>query len=247
MSPLAASQREFARALFDSTAPCAPGVAVYRSSVAANFAGALAATYPVVCRLVGEPFFVEAATRYAAVSPSTSGDLADYGAGLADFLEGYSYAAALAYLPDVARLEWACHECEREPEPAAFDFAALAAVAPGDYGGMRLQLHPAVRLIRSDHPIVAIHAANAPDRDGMTGPGEGPDHVLVRRVQSRAVVERIPGHEWRFLARLAQGDTLDAATGEIPPDIAGTFLPAALARHVAASVVCAFTAPACAR
>ncbi|HSW81885.1 MAG TPA: DNA-binding domain-containing protein, partial [Usitatibacter sp.] len=120
MSTLATRQREFARSLLDD-APADAGVAVYRASVAANFSAALAATYPVVRRLVGEAFFAEAARRFVLSHASASGDLTEYGAGFPAFLAAYPHASALEYLPDVARLEWACHECESSPDAAGFD------------------------------------------------------------------------------------------------------------------------------
>jgi hypothetical protein len=242
MSALAALQRDFMRALFEEGEPAAPGLAVYRASVLANFAGALDSTYPVVRRLVGDAFFAEAARQYARAHPSASGDLGDYGEGFARFLAAYPHAAALAYLPDVARLEWACHECERSPEAPPFDFEALARVAPEADGGLRLLLHPAVRLIESAHPVAAIHEANAPGRDGTPRRTDGPDFVLVRRIDSGAHVEAVTPHEWRFLDRLARGETLESASRGAPR----LFLEGATARYVAEGVVCGFTAPRCA-
>jgi hypothetical protein len=240
---LAARQREFIAALFDEAAPAPRGLAVYRDSVAANLAAALEATYPVVRRLVGAPFFSEAARRFALAGPSTSGDLAEYGAGFASFLERYAPASQLAWLADVARLEWACHECARAPAAPAFDFAALSRVAPDGYPSLRFTLHPAVRLVRSPHPIAAIHEANAADRDGTPARTLGADHVVVRRHDEAAVVETVPAHEWIFLEALARGESLGAASARLPVGIAEQFLETALARYVARGIVCGFTAP----
>jgi hypothetical protein len=242
MSALAALQRDFMRALFEEGEPAAPGLGVYRASVLANFAGALEATYPVVRRLVGDAFFTEAARQYARAHPSASGDLGDYGEGFARFLAAYPHAAALEYLPDVARLEWACHECERSPEPAPFDFEALARVGPDAYAGLRLLLHPAVRLVESAYPVAAIHEANAPGRDGTPGRTEGGDFVVVRRTDARAQVKAIPAHEWRLLDRLARGETLESASRDVPREL----IERTLARYVAEGIVCGFMAPRCA-
>lgn len=233
MSALAARQREFARLLLDPQREAEGGRGVYRASVLANFSGALAATYPVVRRLVGPAFFAEAARRFALAHPSTSGDLNEYGAGFAAFIATYPHAAALSYLPDVARLEWACHESEEAPEPAPFDFDALARIDPARYGELRFRLHPSVRLLESEYPIVAIHEANAPDRDGTPSRVEGHDHVLVRRVEGRAVVASLDEHEWRLLTRIDGG---------------GEAFDPALASYVAQGIIAGFekTAP-CAR
>src|SRR5205085_2247436 len=123
---------------------------------------ALSATYPVVRRLVGAAFFDEAARRHALAVPSTSGDLSRYGVGFAAFLEAYEPARELRYLPDVARLEWALHECDQAADAAGLDLATLAGVAPGEEGRVRLALHPAVRLVASEYPVLSIWEANQP-------------------------------------------------------------------------------------
>ncbi len=240
---LATQQREFARELFGEREPRTAGAAVYRSSVLANHRGALAATYPSVARLVGEVFFTAAAWRFALANASTSGDLGEYGGQFPRFLADYAPAASLPYLADVARLEWACHECERAAEPPAFDFAALSRVPAGRYGELCFTLHPAVRLVASPHPVVAIHEANAPQRDGTPSRMEGPDYALVRRVDSRARVECVPATEWQFLDAISRGESLARATARLSSQDAEGFLAQALARYVDLRIVCGFTAP----
>ena len=225
------------RAILEDAGARTPGLDVYRAGVRGNHAAALAATYPVLKRLVGDAFFAEAARRYAAAHGSSSGDLNEYGAHLAEFIAGYPHAASLPYLADVARLEWACHECEQAGEAQAFDFAALAAVAPEDQADLRFSLHPSVRLVESIHPIVSIHAANAPSSDGTPERTHGAELALVTRVAGRACVEACTAADFRALTSLAHGERLgDSAAA-----------PDALARWVALGVVAGFSAPPCAR
>src|SRR5258708_2939398 len=146
MSSLATLQRDFMDALFeDAEAPW--GIAVYRRNVQSNLHDALAAAYPAVRRLVGEGFFREAARRYSREHPSRSADLHEYGAQLARFLASYPHASTLPYLADVARLEWACHECLHAADAGSLDYAALGRGAAERHGGIRFVLHPAVRLV----------------------------------------------------------------------------------------------------
>ena len=237
MSSLATLQRDVLRTLLDEDRELAPGLEVYRRGVRGNQAAALAASYPVVQRLVGEAFFAEAARRYASAHPSSSGDLNEYGGCFAAFLATYPHAATLPYLPDVARLEWACHECEQAPDAAAFDFAALAAVAPDQHAGLRFTLHPSVRLVASAHPVVSIHAANAPGRDGTPDRVHGAQFALVHRVDAHARVRSCEREHFVLLEALARGDSLGATRAA----------PDALAGFVASGVISAFHAPPCAR
>jgi hypothetical protein len=243
MSALAALQRDFLRTLLDDAPAAAAGIEVYRRGIRINQAAALAAAYPVVRRLVGDAFFNEAARAYSVQHASRSGDLGEYGDAFAPFLASYAHAASLPYLPDVALLEWACHESERAPEPPPFDFAALGAVPPHVHGELRFALHPAVRLVASIHPIVSIHAANAPGRDGTPERMGGAERALVRREGSHARVESCDADEWRMLQGFARGDSLtDASRG-----VAEALVPAALARWVSSGVISAFSASPCAR
>ena len=242
MRTLAVLQRDFLAALVDPRATRDAGMEVYRRNAAANWQGALAAAHPVVLRLVGAAFFGEAAARYAAEAPSASGDLNEFGAGFAAFLARYPHAAALAYLGDVARLEWALHESERAADAAPLDYAALARAAAADPGAVRLRLHPAVRLVASPHPILAIWEANQAGRDGTPAQTQGATRVLVRRAAGAAVPCALDAREWTFLTALAAGDTLDDACARLGEDADG-FLGPALVRFARDGVLCDLGAP----
>lgn len=79
---------------------------MYRRNIFGILGAALAATYPVAKRIVGEQFFLCAVRAFIRQYPSQSGDLNEYCQEFADFLARFPPAASLAYLPDVARLEW---------------------------------------------------------------------------------------------------------------------------------------------
>ena len=243
MSHLAHLQRAFLEELFGERPAGDARIEIYRRNVLANLHTALAAAYPVVLRLVGEAFFREAAERYARAVPSTRGDLNEYGAHFAGFLARYPHAAALDYLPDVARLEWAVHESHNAAECAPMDVAALARIAPESQGAIRFRLHPAVRLVASPHPILAIWEANQPGRDGTPERNTGADRVLVRRVASTTAAVALGPDDWTFLAALERGASLDEACAALG-ESAARFLAPALLRHAADGVLSGFEAPA---
>src|SRR4029450_4994245 len=91
-------------------------IAVYRRAVFANYRNALAATYPVVKRLTGAPFFHAAVDAFVATHPSTSGDLNIYGDTFGAFLASHAPSAGFPYLADLAALEWAQDEANRAAE-----------------------------------------------------------------------------------------------------------------------------------
>ncbi len=238
MKALGALQGEFLESLFRDD-EVAPRIAIYRRNVLAAHAGALEATYPVALRLVGEAFFREAARAFSRAVPSRAGDLHEFGGEFPAFLSGYPHAGALEYLPDVARLEWACHESALAADAAAFDFAALARVSPERSGAIRFALAPATRLVQSPHPIVSIWEANQPERDGTPRRETGAEHALVLRVAGEVRVERLAEGEWQLLAAFARGATLAQASACLDGDAPG-FLDAGLARHVRDGVIASF-------
>jgi hypothetical protein len=242
VSALAAFQRQFMDALYAPRPPDDARLAIYHAAVRANWARALGAAYPVTRRLVGDAFFAAAAEAYAPAHPSRSGDLAAFGDRFADFLGAYGPAAALTYLPDVAGLEWAVHESAAAADAPALDFSALQRVPAARHGALRLRLHPAVRLLESAHPVVAIWEANQPDRDGTPARLEGGDRVLVARRGSQAAPRSLAPAEWNLLGALARGRTLDEACEALGEEAA--LLQRMLVAHAAEGVVCGFDAPA---
>ena len=187
-------------------------------------------------RLVGDAFFREAARRYVLAHPSQSGDLNDYGASFAAFLAQYPHAATLAYLPDVARLEWACHESYGAPDAAPFDLARLAHVSADDYPRIRFQLHPSVRLLHSGHPIAALWEANQPGADGAPRRVEGEDHVIVHRHEGTVTVASVEACLWRLVSTFAHGETLGIAA-----QVGGESLPAGMARLASDGLLAGFS------
>ena len=207
-------QGDFLEAILAREEPADARLAVYHRSVRSNHEAALAAAYPVVRRVVGGAFFGEAAARYREAFPSRSGDLHAFGSALARFLEQYEHARELAYLPDVARLEWAVHESRHAARGGSFDYARLGGVPAERLGEVRIALRPCVRLVSSVHPVLAIWEANQEGRDG-TPDRTGGERVAVRSDPAFEVRPAAVGAgEWALLEAFARGASLAEAATE---------------------------------
>jgi hypothetical protein len=219
-------------------------IAIYRTAVFANYRNALGATYPVVKRLVGAPFFHAAVDAFVRAHPSTCGDLNVYGDAFASFLEGYAPAANLPYLPDVARLEWAIDEASRAPDhdcaPDAV-LTALAAAPPDRLPALRLALTPSCRLVASSLPIYRIWQVNQPDYEGddRVSLDEGPVTLLVRRDTQGICVEPIDAGLHAWLSALATRSPLGASIEAAQNAAAGFDLGQALQTHIATGTIAA--------
>ena len=110
----------------DSTAR----TSIYRNHAFTTLGNALKATFPVVCRLVGERFFDYTAHEYLREHPPHSRCLVEYGADFAGFIAVLEPRHELPYLPDVARFEWALHSAAAIASAKPLQPKALATVPP---------------------------------------------------------------------------------------------------------------------
>ena len=157
---------DFARHIRAAGLPGARRLQVYRNNTVLGLTDALAAVYPVTRRLVGAEFFQYAAAQYITRHPSRSGDLHEFGEHFPLFLQSFAPAAELAYLPDVARLEWAYHQVFHAASHPPLDVAALARVPAERQGKLHFQIHPAARLLESAFPILRIWQVNQDNYPG---------------------------------------------------------------------------------
>lgn len=255
MPKLAELQREFAAAVWEDRAETmAPWLRdgrfsgarlfrIYRNNVFISLTSALAAVYPVVHRLVGEGFFKYAMDAFIRTHPPQSGNLHDFGAGLAEFLAAFPACAELGYLPDVARLEWAYHRVFHAAAPA-FDVAALAAVPSEHYAALRFGLSPAARLIASPYPLLAIWRANQPESpDASVDLDTGGERLMVFRRDLEVEFKRLSAGEYALLAAGQLGAALQEASDAALQAEAGFDLARCLQQHVALGTIANFTAP----
>lgn len=216
---------------------------IYRNNAFSNLRGALQAVYPAVNKLVGEDFFNLAANEYIVMTPSVSGDLHDYGADFSNFLRLYQPAAHLIYLPDVARLEWACHRVFHAADHPGLDLQKLAAVSAQQYDGLKFALHPATALLQSDFPTLKIWQVNQVDFDGdqRVNLDDGGNRLLVWRDNGYSVrVDSLAPGDFVFLLALDEQNTLAAAAEKALSIDAGFALGACLQRFVAQTILCDF-------
>jgi hypothetical protein len=218
MHGFADRQADFARAILDPYRPAPAGLigpdgrpsakrfAVYRNNVVVGLIETLKAAYPVVHRLVGEEFFTAMARLYVMAEPPASPIMLDYGAGFPAFIARFEPASVLPYLQDAARLERGWVEAYHAAEAAPLPPSALGQVPPDDVPALRLTLHPSVRIIRSDFPIVGIWQANIDGNDFRSVDlGEGGDDALIVRPEAEVEVRRLPAGAAAFIEALQAG------------------------------------------
>ncbi len=222
-------------------------IAIYRRAAFANYRNALGATYPVVARLTGTPFFNAAVEAFVHDHPSTCGDLNVYGDAFTAFLSSYAPAATLPYLADVARLEWTIDEAGRAPDARRAPdsvLAAFGAIAPDRLPALRVTLEPSCRLVASRYPILHLWQVNQTGYEGddHVSLDEGGQALLVRRDERGIALELLTPGELAWLEALGSGAALGTAIDAALAADAAFDLGVTLSTHIAAGTIASVAA-----
>jgi hypothetical protein len=194
-----------AAAVHDDDLGAAARLAVYRHHVLTSLTVTLESTYPVVARLVDPRFFRYAADRYIREQPPTGPCLFEYGGGLAEFLAGFEPSRHLAYLPDVARLEWAINVALHAPDVSPMAPEALRSAT-------QTALHPSLTLLASPWPIDAVWRANQPEAgDQAVDLDTGAVRLQIWRAGDDVVFRRLTVGAYAFREALRMSGALEGA------------------------------------
>ena len=188
-------------------------LAIYRNHYRITLEEALATTFPVVRQLVGSGFFAAAAHRFIAAMPPTAPCLFEYGAGFSGTLAGLPELRRFAFVPDVARLEWAFNVAYHAADHRPLTAADFADIAPEDYPRLRLALAPSAVLFASPYPALEIwqaHREGKVEAASIAVSGE-PCRLLLLRQDDEVAWRELDAAEFAFLAALRRGLPLDLA------------------------------------
>jgi hypothetical protein len=179
----------------------------------------LAVRYPVIRRLVGELSFRVVARRLILSHPPSGVVPNSFDDNLPHFIRSLGNAACIEYVADVAELEMLQHKA-RYAQHVVRPLAALAlsSLQVERLSGLRVVLHPSVRLVQSRFPIATTWENN------QTNDGDG---VIERWVAEAAIVRpslkvevrRLPSRGYAFLCALSEQTTV-ATAAEIATDVA---------------------------
>jgi hypothetical protein len=220
---LAIMQRRFRAAMLsDSDGDAAPlidanaagRISIYRNTVRQSLADVLATAFPVTRRIVGAVFFAGLADGFIIKAPPRVPQLLAYGRDFADFIAGQDVGQRLAYLADVARLEWLRGEAYFAADAPPLDPQRLAALSPDAMERLVLDMHPATRLLCSTHPIHRIWEVNQPKIVEVPKVDMSVAQcVLISRRDHHVVVREIGAGDATFISALARGKPLGEAAG----------------------------------
>ncbi|MGH1355551.1 MAG: HvfC/BufC family peptide modification chaperone [Thalassovita sp.] len=228
------SQTEFHVALRDAALPIPLGLCdkmdapagkrfdVYRNNVAVSLMEAIAEGFPATARLVGDDNFTQIARQFVATHAPRSPLMFLYGDTFPGFLAGIKPLSHLAWLPDVARLEWALRVAYHAADAAPIAPETLQSLTPQVFMAARFVFAPAVSLLRSDYPVTQIRDYALAQGDQPSG---GAETVLIARADYDPTATPLPDAQAQLMAALLDGRTLGDALERAPNADLSTLLP----------------------
>ena len=209
---------------------------VYRNNVTVSLIDALAAIYPAVQRITGVEFFRAMARFHIRATPPSSPLLFEYGRDFATFIEGYAYAQEMPWLADTARIERAWMDAYHAADLPVLAAEALPSIEEAALPDVRFVAHPAVSVVRSIYPAVAIFAMNRTEGPVVPLRSGEPEDALITRPAQEVIVSRLPPGGATFLTCLIEGASLGESVATALEECPSFDLPANLAGMVSAGV-----------
>ncbi len=193
--------------------PAELGLAVYRHAYRARLRDCLEDDFTAVAHVVGATAFARLADAFITAHPPGDATLNAYGRFFAPWLES-TRIAGRARLVELARLEWALVEALHAPLAPALDDADLKGVAPDAWGGIRLRVAPALRLLPCRYATNALYEAFRRKRP-LPGAQRLSNGVVIIRQREGLQRFALDAVETRVLGRLAANATLAETLGDL--------------------------------
>lgn len=214
---------------------------IYRSNFLISLTEALKANFPVTLQLVGTAFFEQAARGFIRQAPPDRPCLFEYGVGLPQYLQSLPELAALPYVAEMARFEFARIAAYHAPREAPLTEAEMARIAPEALADLPIRLARHAQIVSLRHPVAELwqaHQSAEPDLSAVDMAAR-PHALLVCRPDRMLAVQTLDPDALVFLNAAREPTTLaqaaDACGPDTDPDRLGTAIGLALKHRLLVS------------
>ncbi|MET1028837.1 MAG: putative DNA-binding domain-containing protein [Dongiaceae bacterium] len=197
---------------------------IYRNHHRISLGEALTRTFAATAATIGAEAFEVLHHDFVAGFPPMAPCLVEYGAAFPDFLAQDRRLAALPYLADLARLDWALHRAQQAVEAEVFTAQHLAGLQETGLAALVLKPHPSFSLLRSSFPLLRIWRLAEGETEEAVSLDEGGCNLLIWRrdgVVTRGEIDDATAH---VIAALIAGTSLGEATVSLAPDLLPQFI-----------------------
>ncbi|MEE9303571.1 MAG: DNA-binding domain-containing protein [Thiotrichaceae bacterium] len=203
---------------------------IYRNNTLGSLKSTLSQIFPVCETLVGTNYFSQLATSHILKNPSQHHNLDCYGETFSltikNLVTEHIELEDVAYLADVAQLEWLLHQSYYAPDRMCFDLQRFSSLATEQQMQVRFILAKDVALMDSPYPVSDIWNQHQQKDVGFTDYNvEDKQHsyVLVQREKWQSQPQLINAALYHLLVVISQGALLLELTPHLkksPQDIA---------------------------
>jgi hypothetical protein len=181
-------------------------IEVYQQSIEGIHIKALRSTYPVCHKLVGDEFFNTMARVYIKQNPSHTHNLYEYGENFAEFAANFPPAQCLAYLSDLAHLEWAWSKAFHGQDYQPWNSAELLNIAEDNYSQIMFHLPQHSTLLNSPYPIHRIWQVNQENfsEDMLVNLNQGESRLFILRQDRKVNIHSLNDAEWNLLSAITK-------------------------------------------
>lgn len=187
---------------------------VYAHAYFERIHDALAQDFPALAAALGPDGFHDLATAFLCVHPPDRPSLRHAGSAVADFLDRHPAAVAFRRrwpaAADLARLEWALTDAFDAPDEPPMERDDLAALAPGDWEALVLELHPSAQYLELRHPVLQARQTWETERAIELPAGMEPEDALVWRRDEIVSYRSLSAEESELLGAVQDGASFGA-------------------------------------
>jgi len=182
--------------------------AVYRNNVAVSLTDALVTGFPACHRMMGDDMFRAMAGAYLRAHPPASPLMMQFGQDLPAFMAASTQLQSMRWIVDLARLELAMRSSYHAADCVALGVADLSAIAPDALPDTRFGLAPALRILRSEWPVLTIWSADVLGENPRQGDAQD---ILITRPEYDPQPHLLNPGDTGFLSALKAGEPLGSA------------------------------------
>ncbi|MDE0310171.1 MAG: DNA-binding domain-containing protein [Acidiferrobacterales bacterium] len=156
---------------------------IYGNNIRSTLTESLQSIYSATEAIVGRDYFKMLARQYLVDFPPEQGSIHQFGDQFAQFVKTFEGLEKIAYLTDIASIDWAYHTAFHAPSAPSVSVSCLARFTPDDYENLLLHRHPSVTVVSSSFPIFDIwnYAQNESEDISVPDINAAAQNVLIVR------------------------------------------------------------------
>lgn len=213
---LTGESAKLAPAIVADAFDAAERLAIYRNNFLIGLGEALKANFPVTLQLLGGDFFEQAARRFVLAHPPAQPCLFEYGAGYPDHLRDLPQLAAMPYVAEMARFEFARIAAYNAPTDSYLSADRLAGLSPEQLEKIAIRLARHAQIVSVRAPVLELWQAHQrPEPDlACLDMNARPHALLVCRPNRLLVARELEAPAAQFLAASRSPNRLGLAAAQ---------------------------------